>query len=243
MRLEQAVVVGTRLHIASVGSDVEPIIIALRAYPASKVMALHFKADSEVVEQLVARLAPLMVEVERCPIVGEALMRVLGLVAEILRDEGGKYDEVVVNPSSGSNLLSCALLSSAFVNGLQAIGVADGKPMLLPVIRLSYPEAVSSAKLSILRALREAGGSTESLNELTGHTGFDKPLLSYHIRGSPDTRGLEQMSLVSVDRGKQGRLKVSLTETARLLLLGDFEGREVARAGAERRDPLEEETG
>ncbi len=213
------------LHIASVGSDVDSIILALRTFPASKVVAVHFKSDARVVAELAERLLPLQVEVEGYPVKSETLVDVLSLVADIVQREGERYDEVLVNPSGGSNMLSCSLLSGAFVNGLRAVGVADGKVMMLPVIRLSYPEAVSPPKLRVLRALRDAGGSVQSLQELVKRTGSDKPLLSYHIRGSAEGRGLEEMDLVTVERGKQGRLEVALTETAKLLLVGDHEKR------------------
>jgi hypothetical protein len=43
--------------------------------------------------------------------------------------------------------------------------------------------------------------------------------LSYHIRGSKQGRGLEDLGLVEVERGKRGRLRVKLTALGRMLLM------------------------
>jgi hypothetical protein len=79
---------------------------------------------------------------------------------------------------------------------------------------------ISESKMNILRALSRAGGEVDSLNTLSEMSGVEKSLLSYHIRGGRDAKGLEELSLVSIERAKQGRLMVKLTEMGRLMLLG-----------------------
>lgn len=206
------------LQIATVGRDLESVLIALRDFPAAKVILLYEERDQDVVREIASRLIPMGTEVERMPQRGAVLTQVLGLVAKVVHSQARNFDEVIVNPSSGSNLLSCSLLSAAFVHGLRAIGVADGKCMALPVLRLAYSEAVSGPKMKVLRALEEAGGSVESLNDLAERLGLEKSLLSYHIRGDGEAKGLEQMNLVSVERAKQGRLVLRLTEMGTLVL-------------------------
>jgi hypothetical protein len=72
--------------------------------------------------------------------------------------------------------------------------------------------------MEILQALVKAGGKTESLEALGKIANFGKPLLSYHIRGSDEARGLESLGLVEVRHLKQGRLEVKLTDMGRMLL-------------------------
>jgi DNA-binding transcriptional ArsR family regulator len=111
-------------------------------------------------------------------------------------------------------------MSGAFVHGLKAIAITEGTPMQLPVLKFAYAEMISESKMNILRALARAGGEVDSLNDLSEMSGVEKSLLSYHIRGGRDAKGLEELSLVSIDRAKQGRLMVKLTEMGRLMLLG-----------------------
>ncbi len=66
----------------------------------------------------------------------------------------------------------------------------------------------------------------ESLNEFSQATGLEKSLLSYHLRGGRDSKGLEELGLVEIDRATQGRLLIRLTEMGRLLLIGKEDGEE-----------------
>ncbi len=48
--------------------------------------------------------------------------------------------------------------------GIKAFGTdMEGNSMLLPILKLSYNEILSDAKIKILQALDKAGGSAESL--------------------------------------------------------------------------------
>jgi hypothetical protein len=85
-------------------------------------------------------------------------------------------------------------------------------------MRFSYIEAITAPKIEILRAIDRSGGRIESLEMLSSIMNYGKPLLSYHIRGSRDNRGLESLGLVEIERGKRGRLQVKLTPLARTLL-------------------------
>jgi DNA-binding transcriptional ArsR family regulator len=144
----------------------------------------------------------------------------MALVAEILRKETLQYDEVFFNVSSGSKMLSCAGLSAAFVNGIKAIGATESGLFHLPVLKFSYSELISEPKVKILQALRDSGGSVESLAVLEERAKVEKSLLSYHIRGGRESKGLADLGLVEVDRGEYGKLAVRLTELGRLVLVG-----------------------
>ncbi|MFQ6012353.1 MAG: hypothetical protein ACE5LS_01740, partial [Thermoplasmata archaeon] len=55
---------------------------------------------------------------------------------------------------------------------------------------------------------------------LSEASGVEKSLLSYHLRGGRESKGLEELGLVEIDRGTQGRLLIRLSEMGRLLLIG-----------------------
>jgi len=94
---------------------------------------------------------------------------------------------------------------------------------MLPPMKLSYTELVSEVKMNILRALDKAGGEVDSLDELSKITNYGKPLLSYHIHGSEDARGLIDLGLARATRHARGKTKVSLTTLGKMLLVEKIE--------------------
>lgn len=163
----------------------------------------------------------LKVEVDSHPIPNTDIpTHVLEGVARILQREKNEFDDIVFNVTSGDKLLGCAALSAAFVNGLKAVAVVNGEPMMLPVLKFSYDRLVSQTKLDILKALQKKGGEVESLEELRELTGYGKPLLSYHIQGAEDSQGLVHLGLVEVRRGDRGKSIIQATTLGKLLTLG-----------------------
>jgi hypothetical protein len=86
-------------------------------------------------------------------------------------------------------------LSAAFVNGLKAVAIMNGEPMMLRVLKFSYDRLASQTKLDILKASQKKGGEVESLKELKELTGYGKPLLSYYIQGAEDSQKLVDLGL------------------------------------------------
>ncbi len=208
------------LQIATVGEDIEPILVGVRELPVSKLILLYTADVDGVLRELKERLSAVHVPVDAYLVRGDPVVRVMELVAEILQKESRQYDDVFFNVSSGSKMLSCAGLSAAFVNGIKAIGATESGLFHLPVLKFSYSELISEPKLKILRSLREAGGAVDSLAALEEKAKVEKGLLSYHIRGGRDSKGLEELGLVAVDRGTYGKLSIRLTELGQLALAG-----------------------
>lgn len=211
---------GRLLQIAGVGGDPAPIVAGAKAFPVTKLVLLYEEREARAVVDLVEKLAPLKCDVDRRVLKGPPLTAVLSAVAAIAHDEALHFDDVMVNVTVADKLLSCSLMSAAFMHGIRAIAVQNGEPIQLPVLKFAYREMISESKMNILRALSRAGGGVESLNDLSEMSGVEKSLLSYHIRGGRDAKGLEELNLVSIERAKQGRLMVQLTEMGRLILLG-----------------------
>lgn len=210
------------LQIATLGPDTDPVLVGIRTLPVHKLYLIHLESDKPVAQKLIRDLASVLkVEVDGYPVPNtDVLTHVLEGVAGILQKEKENFDDVLFNVSSGEKLLSCAALSSAFVNGLKAFAVVNGEPMLLPVLKFSYDRIVSQTKLDILKALVKNGGEVESLEKLKELTDYGKPLLSYHIQGAEDSQGLAELGLVEVKKGERGKSMVKATTLGRLLTLG-----------------------
>jgi hypothetical protein len=141
-------------------------------------------------------------------------------VNEILNLEGRNFQQVLMNVSSGDKLIGCAALSAAFINGIKAFGMDSTKsvPLLMPVLKLSYNEIISTAKIKILKTIDGMGGTINSLEELEQASGLGKPLLSYHVQGGKDSKGLANLGLVEVERGDRGKMIINLTTLGKLLV-------------------------
>lgn len=210
------------LQISTLGPDTDPVLVGIRTLPVHKLYLIHLESDRPIAQKLTHDLSSVLkVEVETQPVPNnDILTHVLEAVAGILQKEKGQYDDIIFNVSSGEKLLGCAALSAAFVNGLKAIAIVKGEPLLLPVLKFSYDRLISDTKLNILKALQKNGGQVESLEVLMELTGYGKPLLSYHIQGAEDSQGLADLGLVDVSRGDRGRSIIQATTLGRLLTLG-----------------------
>jgi Protein of unknown function (DUF3179) len=119
-------------------------------------------------------------------------------VNEILNLNAKEFQQVLMNVSCGDKLLGCAALSAAFINGIKAFGMdtTGTVPLIMPVLKLSYSEIISDAKVKILKAIDSSGGTIESLDQLEQLSGYGKPLLSYHVQGEKDSKGLADLELL-----------------------------------------------
>lgn len=209
------------LQIATFGQDKEGILAGLRNFPIHKLILLHYQDDTKLVEEFSGSLRstigiPISLRlIEQPDIIRSAMEH----VSKIIKEEGSEYEQILINVSAGDKMIGCAALSCAFVNGIKAFGTdMKGEPMLLPILKLSYNEIISDAKIKILQAIDAIGGSVESLDNLSKYCEFGKPLLSYHIQGSSESKGLVQLGLVDVERLERGRTKITLNTLGKMLI-------------------------
>jgi predicted transcriptional regulator len=207
------------LQIATLGDEEDAIYVGIREYPVSKLILIHEPELRFRAAEISAKLEGLRIPVERREVENPA-RDMYEVISSIMKEMGDKFDDILINVTSGRKLMTCAAISAAFVNGLKAFHVEAETPMMLPVLKFSYSEVISPSKISILRALDQTGGVADSLTELSQVSGVEKSLLSYHLRGGRGSRGLEDLGLVEIDRGVQGKLLIKLTEMGRLLLIG-----------------------
>lgn len=208
------------LQIATVGENPDAVFVGVRAFPITKLVLIHTPEFAVAAHELARRAGLIKLDVSVLKVEGEPLLGCLRIVSELVQSERPKFDDIIVNTGSGPRMMTCSLLAAAFVNGVRAIDVMGDMPVALPVLKFSYTELVSGAKLAILRTLDTVGGRVESLEALSHATKIDKTLLSYHIRGGRGSKGLESLGLLEVERGVQGRLGLSITPPGRLLLVG-----------------------
>jgi hypothetical protein len=214
-------VVQQTLQIATFGQDREGIVAGIRNFPIHKLILLHYAEDKKDVEEFSHSIhSTLGIPVSLRLIAKPDIIRSsMEHISEIIKTESGKFEQLLINVSAGDKMIGCAALSCAFVNGIKAFGTdPEGKPMLLPILKLSYNEIISDAKIKILQALDKAGGTIESLEELTKITNFGKPLLSYHIHGTNESKGLLQLGLVEAERLERGRSKITLNTLGKMLI-------------------------
>ncbi len=208
------------LMIATVGDDIDPVLIGVRDYPVRRLVALYTAPYEAQARSIQDKLSVLHIEVElRLIADDDVLMDTLRQVSELHSGDPG-FQDIIINVSSGEKMQTCSALSAAFVHGIPAIGIAPDGPFALPVLKFSYRELISDAKYKVMEALQTLGGESESLADLSQKSGIEKSLLSYHLRTTREGKGLEDMGLVHIDRGTFGRLTIKLTEMGQLMLVG-----------------------
>jgi DNA-binding transcriptional ArsR family regulator len=207
------------LQIAILGGNEDAVFVGLRNFAAHKLTLVVTSATKNQADQLAEKLSEtLKLAVEIVEVKDESVQSMLDTIGQIVSRETGSFQDFVVNVGAAGKHLTCAGVTAAFVHGIKAFDVIGERLEILPIMKFSYTQAVTEPKLAILRAIEGSGGDVESLEKLSAIAEYGKPLLSYHIRGSPDSKGLEELGLVEVERGKRGRLRVRLTALGRTLL-------------------------
>ncbi|MGD1838750.1 MAG: DUF6293 family protein [Nitrososphaeraceae archaeon] len=209
------------LQIATFGQDMqEGIASGIRNFPVHKLALICFNDDAKSADDFSRKIRNVLGIPVKIYLVNEnnVIRDTMERVTEIATIESRNFNQVLINVSCGDKLLGCAALSAAFINGIKAFGIdVSGSPLLMPVLKLSYSEIVSEAKISILRSIDQVG-IIESLDQLEQLSGYGKPLLSYHIQGTKESKGLVDLGLLDVEKGNRGKLSAKLTTLGKLLV-------------------------
>jgi len=211
------------LQIATFGFDgQEGIALGIRSFSVHKLALICFNSDKNRAEDFAKKIKSVLgVPITITVVTKENVVRdTMESVNEILNLHAKEFEQVLLNVSSGDKLIGCAALSAAFINGIQAFGMDDTHtvPLLMPVLKLSYNEIISEAKIKILKSINTAGGVIQSLEQLEQISGYGKPLLSYHVQGAKDSKGLADLGLVEVEKGDRGKISARLTTLGKLLV-------------------------
>ena len=211
------------LQIATFGPDGQDgIALGIRSFSVHKLALICFSSDKNRADDFAKKIISILgVPTTITIVTKENVVRdTMESVNEILNLHAKEFEQVLLNVSSGDKLIGCAALSAAFINGIQAFGMDDTHtvPLLMPVLKLSYNEIISEAKIKILKSINTAGGVIESLDKLEQISGYGKPLLSYHVQGAKDSKGLADLGLVEVEKGDRGKISARLTTLGKLLV-------------------------
>lgn len=211
------------LQIATFGPDGQDgIALGIRSFSVHKLALICFQQDKNKAEDFAKKITSVLgIPITISIVTKENVIRdTMERVNEILTLHAKEFQQVLLNVSSGDKLIGCAALSAAFINGIQAFGMDDSHtiPLLMPVLKLSYNEIVSEAKIKILKSISDAGGVIDSLDQLEQISGYGKPLLSYHVQGAKDSKGLADLGLVEVEKGDRGKISAKLTTLGKLLV-------------------------
>ena len=213
------------IQIATFGSeDQDAIATGIRNFPVHKLALICYESDKEKADEFSRKIRSILGLPYSIHVVSSknVIRDTLERVGEILARDGKNFRQVLMNVSCGDKLIGCAALSASFINGIKAFGMNEsGSPLLMPILKLSYSEIISESKIKILKAIDDAaGGFVESLEQLEGISGFGKPLLSYHIQGARDSKGLADLGLLEIEKGERGKISARLTTLGKLLVIG-----------------------
>ncbi|MGI0020843.1 MAG: hypothetical protein ACREAY_10280 [Nitrososphaera sp.] len=211
----------TTLQIATFGGEgQEGIAAGIRNFPVHELALICYSSDKQKADEFARKLRNVLgLPITISLISKENVIRdTMERVSEILgmhRD----FQQVLMNVSCGDKMIGCAALSSAFINGIKSFGMdSTGTPLLMPVLKLSYSEIISDAKIRILKTINDIGGAIESLEQLEQASGYGKPLLSYHVMGSRESKGLADLGLLEVEKGDRGKISAKLTTLGKMLV-------------------------
>ena len=208
------------LHIATVGDDTDTVLVGMKNVPTHRLALICLHEHKDSVNDFALDLEKtLKIDVDVHVVDGRIVESVLEKVAIILNEHKNNYEDVVLNVAGGEKVLTCAAVSAAFFNGLKAFHLKNEIPMMLPVMKVKYSNMISKAKMAILKAIQDAGGEIKSLGQLSDLSGYGRPLLSYHVWGDDESRGLVELGLVEAERKRQGRLEANLTVLGKAMLL------------------------
>ena len=211
------------LQIATFGTDGQhAIALGIKSFPIHKLILICFQEDKNKAEEFSRRIKSILGLPITITLVAKenVIIDTMDRINEILQLHINEFEDILMNVSCGDKLLGCAALSTAFIHGVKAFGMnyTHTMPLMMPVLKLSYNEIISDAKKKILMAIDNAGGSVDSLDQLEKISGFGKPLLSYHVQGSKDAKGLVELGLVNIEKGERNKISTKITTLGKLLI-------------------------
>ncbi len=206
--------------IVSAAGNKESLFSAVREFQTEKVVLVAGASDKAAAEDAKKALAGFGISAEIVHAEGDIWEGTFRVIHGISKANQGK--DILINVSSGGDPARCAMTCAAFVNGLKAFSVNNGKISMLPVLKFSYYKLITDRKMRILEALYKNPGCCTSLEQLSEKCGMSLPLASYHVNGSPKSAGLREMALIETSK-KDGKVHIGLSVMGRILMGGYVE--------------------
>ena len=201
--------------IAPVGDNLDALFLGMKEFATEKVFLITPKENMKKAKKLQKKLSIFSIPAEIIEINGSVLECMFSSFGEICAYND--HDDIIVNVATGDRMSTCAALSAAFANGLKAFGIVGGKPMLMPIMKLSYYHELTDSKLKILTNL--SSDEFINLTDLGKKIGMSVSLLSYHLNGTIKYKGLRSLRLVDI-KEQNKNLFVKQSDLGNLILKG-----------------------
>lgn len=201
--------------IAPVGDNPDALFLGMKEFATEKVFLITPKDNLQKAHDLQKKLAIFSIPAEIIQVNGNMLECMFSSFGKVCANNDN--DNIIVNVATGDRMSTCAALSAAFANGLKAFGIDNGKPMLMPIMKLSYYHELTDSKTKILTNLSE--NESINLTNLAKKTGMSVSLLSYHLNGTPKYKGLKNLRLVELEE-KNKNILIKLSNLGKLILKG-----------------------
>jgi DNA-binding transcriptional ArsR family regulator len=197
-------------------TETEVLFATLKEFPTEK-MILLASADGIIrAEEYAKDLSKLGIESRIVKVEGKNAWESY-FKATVNVCNGLPKEKIVINISTADRVSQCALTNAAHVNGLKAVAIIDGRMILLPILKIAYSNVLSDKKMKILELLE--GNCIGSLEDISKKTKMSLQLVSYHINGTPKSKGLVDHELVEAKEEK-GRIRVCLSTMGKLFMDG-----------------------
>ena len=186
----------------------DQVLIGLRIFPTHKLALICYDHDNTKAKLFSERLksSDKNIEVSSYFITKpNTLESVFEYIGRILTIEKNRFQRILVNVSSGDKSLSYAVLCAAYIKGIEIFMINSNfsnSEAIIPVLKTCYNKVITKTNLRILNSIARAGGVVYGLDQLQRLSGLIKPLLSYHINGRGNTKGLIDLGLVWVENKK-----------------------------------------
>lgn len=201
--------------IAPVGDNLDALFLGMKEFATEKVFLITPNENMKKAKKLQKKLSIFSIPAEIIEINGSVLECMFSSFGEICAYND--HDDIIVNVATGDRMSTCAALSAAFANGLKAFGIVGGKPMLMPIMKLSYYHELTDSKLKILTNL--SSDEFINLTDLGKKIGMSVSLLSYHLNGTIKYKGLRSLRLVDI-KEQNKNLFVKQSDLGNLILKG-----------------------
>ncbi|MBI2598402.1 MAG: hypothetical protein HYW50_04355 [Candidatus Diapherotrites archaeon] len=201
--------------IAPFEDNARTVLSGIKEFPTEKVVLLVPSHSMAKAREALKEFELVKVPVELVELDSETdFEEVFGKIAHIKAKE--KEKDLLLNLNSTHGLLSCILLSAAFVNGIKAFEIMNEKLMVFPVLKFSYYDILSDKKLLILKSLGEHD-CCDSLEDISRRLKLGPSVVNYHVYGNDKNPGLKELGIVEIERQK-GKVILKVTTLGKLLL-------------------------
>jgi hypothetical protein len=183
------------------------ILTGLRIYPSQRLALICYDHDNtnaklflKVIRSINNNIQVIVCRISRQNII-ENVFEYFGRIVRS-GSEINEFQRILINVSSGDKSLSYAVLSAAYIKGIETFVIDSNfsnSLAIIPTPKSYYDKVMTKTNLRILNSIASAGGIVYGLDQLQHISGLGKPLLSYHINGRDNTKGLVDLGLVWVE--------------------------------------------